>query len=459
MTVSDFATVADLELFLSDNPKIDMIDVIFPDLCGITRGKRLTLDQARQLFTSGLQIPGSMLLLSVTGSCMDPKGYGVSDGDPDVVIRPIAGSLCAVPWAPRPRGQVMVRFFDKINQPNSFEPRQLLAQVTDLFTELGLRPVVACELEFCLIDCELDTQGLPRRPESPVSGQRHSSTQLMSLSYVDDFGDYVTDVTAACRELSLPVTALNAEYGGDQFEINLRHVDDAVMAADHAVRLKQVVQGVAVGHNMRATFMAKPYAETAGSGMHWHVSLLDSSGHNVFDDGSELGADSLRHAVAGVLQTMPEAMAFFAPNINSYRRFKPGLFVPMSRSWGYNNRSVALRVPGGEPQDRRLEYRVPGADANPYLALAALLAGIHHGISAKLSAPAASTGNACDTPDEGLPVRLDDALRALDDATILPNYLGRDYCAVYADCKRLELDAFLDTISAREFSWYLRPDI
>ncbi len=458
MTVGDFATVAELDTFSSENPDITTIDLVFPDLSGIIRGKRLTLHHARQLFADGLQLPGSMLLLSVTGSCMDPMGYGVSDGDPDVSIRPITGSLRRIPWASSPRGQVSVRFLDGTGQPNPAEPRHLLSTIVARFSELGLTPVVACELEFCLIDRERDANGAPQRPRSPLAGRRHSSTQLMSLSYLDDFDSYVEDVTAAVREWSLPVTALNAEYGGDQFEINLRHVDDAVMSADHAVLLKQVVQGVAARHELRATFMAKPYTDTAGNGMHWHISLLDNEGRNVFDDGGDAGSETLRHAIAGILATMPEAMALSAPNINSYRRFKPGLFVPMSRSWGYNNRSVALRIPGGAPQDRRLEYRVPGADANPYLALSALLAGMHHGIDEKLTAPEASTGNACEEVDEGLPLRLHDALRALDNAKILPAYMGQDYCAVYAQCKRLELDEFMGELSAREFDWYLRPE-
>jgi glutamine synthetase len=448
----------DLQLFLQDHPEVEAIDAVFPDICGIIRGKRLTLDSARQLFDGGLQIPGSMLLLSVAGGCLDPLGKGVSDGDPDVLIRPITGSLTGVPWSDGTRAQVMVAFVEADGSRSPFEPRQVLSKIVSRFGELGLRPVIACELEFCLVDCERDTAGHPRRPVSPLSGRRHRSNQHMSLSYIDDFGDYVTDVTAACDTLSLPITAINAEYGGDQFEINLRHIDDAVVAADHAVMLKQTIQSVAAKHGFRATFMAKPYADTAGSGMHWHLSLLDDDGRNVFDDGSDLGTDTLRYAVAGILQTMAEAMAFHAPNINSYRRFKPGLFVPMSRSWGYNNRSVAVRVPGGAMQDRRLEFRVPGADANPYLSLAALLAGVHHGIVSKLDAPSPSEGNACASTDDSLPLHLHLALRALSEATVLPGYIGVDYCAVYTDCKRLEYNALLDEITAKEIAWYLRPD-
>ncbi|ANO53065.1 hypothetical protein BA177_07180 [Woeseia oceani] len=453
-----YAEIGDLEQFLEEHPGVDAIDAVFPDMCGISRGKRLTVEHARQLFAGGLQIPASMLMLSVTGSCMDPLGKGVSDGDPDTVVRPLARTLIRVPWSATPRGQVTVGFLNDAGGASSFEPRNVLSGVVARFAEQGLCPVVACELEFCLVDRERDAYGMPQKPESAVAGRRHKSSQLMSLSHVDDFEGYVSDVTTACRELQLPVTALNAEYGGDQFEINLRHVADAVQSADHAILLKQVVQNIAVKHDMRATFMAKPYKATAGSGMHWHVSLLDEAGNNVFDDGSEQGSSKLRHAVAGVLEVMPEGMAFFAPNLNSYRRFQPGLFVPMSRTWGYNNRSVALRVPAGKSEDRRIEYRVPGADANPYLALAALLAGMHCGLELCGEPTSPKTGNACVKPDAGLPLRLSDALRELNAAVTLPDYLGAEYCKVYAATKQLELDAFLSEISAREVEWYLRSD-
>ena len=425
-TTAGVSARGELDEFLSRNPDVGCVDAMFPDMCGIIRGKRLTLEHARQLYAQGLQIPGSMLLLSVTGSCMDPMGRGVSDGDPDVTIRPIAGTLRQVPWSAQPRAQVQVAFLDDNGGPNPFDPREILASVLERFAELKLRPVVACELEFCLIDSEATADGWPRRPVSPTSGKRHDSTQLMSLSYVDDFKDFIEDATEACTAWSLPLTALNAEYGSDQFELNLRHVADAVKAADDAVSLKQIVQGVAARHGMRATFMAKPYAEKAGNGMHWHVSLTDEKGGNVFDQEPRSGGTALEHAVAGVLRTMHEGMAFIAPNVNSYKRFQPGLFVPMSRTWGYNNRSVALRIPAGNASDRRIEYRIPGADANPYLALAVLLSGIHHGLTEPSEPPPPSSGNEAANPDGGLPLKLYDALLALRKAKVLPEYLGRD---------------------------------
>lgn len=448
----------ELASFLGEHPEVDTIDAVFPDLCGILRGKRLTTEHARRLFDSGLQVPGSMLFLAVTGSCMDPLGRGVSDGDPDVLMQPIEGTLQQLPWTDRRRAQVLVGVCDADGRPNPFDPRQILAGVQARFQEMGLQPVVACELEFCLIDPLPDGSGRPQRPLSPATGRRHEGQQLMSLAYMDDFGALVEEVRSACRTLGVPVTAVNAEYGGGQFEINLHHAACAVRAADDAVRLKQAVQGVAARHGVRATFMAKPYAWAAGSGMHWHVSLLDGKGRNCFDETIPGGDQRLRQAVAGVLDTMPESMAFAAPNINSFRRFQPGLFVPTSCSWGHNNRSVAVRVPSGAAADRRLEYRLAGADANPYLVLAALLAGMHHGIDKNLSPPPPSAGSEERSDNVALPRRQHEALSLLRNARTLPEYLGHGYCAVYAECKALETDALLGEPFAREFAWYLRPE-
>ncbi|MEQ8205299.1 MAG: hypothetical protein RIA65_03915, partial [Woeseia sp.] len=176
MTTAMYAEPEDLEQFLEENPGIDAIDAVFPDMCGIIRGKRLTVEHARQLFGSGLQIPASMLMLSVTGSCMDPMGQGVSDGDPDILIRPLARTLIRVPWSAAPRGQVTLGFLNDDGKANPFEPRSVLAGIAARFAGMGLRPVVACELEFCLVDRERDASGMPQKPESAVAGRRHKSS-------------------------------------------------------------------------------------------------------------------------------------------------------------------------------------------------------------------------------------------------------------------------------------------
>ena len=221
---------------------------------------------------------------------------------------------------------------------------------------------------------------------------------------------------------------------------------------------KRAVQGVARRHGVQATFMAKPYLETSGSGLHLHISLIDDKGRNVFDGGEESASQTLLHAMGGILELMPDSMAILAPNPNSYRRFRPNIYVPVSRSWGYENRSTALRIPIGGGAARRIEHRVAGADANPYLVLATALAGLHHGITKKIDPGPPCPGNAGEQLDAGLPFRLHRALDRMADSSILPAYLGADYPRTYAACKAKELESFEAHIAPVEYAWYLMAD-
>jgi glutamine synthetase len=204
--------------------------------------------------------------------------------------------------------------------------------------------------------------------------------------------------------------------------------------------------------------MAKPYLESAGSGLHLHISLLDDKGRNVFDGGKAPASETLLHAMGGILDLLPDSMAILAPNPNSYRRFRPNIFVPVSRSWGYENRSTTIRIPIGGGAARRIEHRMAGADANPYLVLATALAGLHHGITNKIDPGPPCPGNAGETLDSGLPFRPYRALDRMGASTVLPGYLGADYPATYVACKTKELESFEDHIGAVEYAWYLMAD-
>ena len=243
-----------------------------------------------------------------------------------------------------------------------------------------------------------------------------------------------------------------------QFEVNLHHVPDPVLACDHAVLLKRAVKAVARRHDLAASFMAKPFADYAGCGLHVHISLLDDEGNNVFagecDDGPF--SDTLRHAIGGMIETMAESMAIFAPNANSYRRFAGGLYTSMSSSWGTNHRELALRIPLSSARNTRVEHRVSGADANPYLAMAAILAGIHHGITNECDPGTMVKTSEVIDHEPNLPGYWEAALDAFEQGEILPVYLGEDYHKVFASCRREECDRFRAEISNRDFDWYLR---
>ena len=444
--------------FLAAYPETQSVDAIFADLSGVVRGKRYPVDYLGKLYGGEMALPASVFLLDTMGASHDPGGHGFSDGDPDAAVRVIPDSLKPVPWAERPSCQVMVTLVEEDGRPCPFEPRNVLGRVAARFAELELTPVVACELEFYLIDPERGAEGAQQPPISPSTGERDTGTQVYGMAEVDAFAGLLDGVVQACATQGIPCGAMAAEYAPGQYEINLRHVADPLRAADDCVLFKRTLKAVARRHGLRATFMAKPYLEQAGSGLHLHMSLLDAAGRNVFDGGTAPASATLEHAIGGVLELLPESMAILAPNVNAFRRFQPNLFVPIRRAWGYENRSTALRIPLGKGPARRIEHRIAGADANPYLALATALAGIHHGIVNEIAPPPAFEGNAGFAFDEELPFRPRPALERLCASETLADYLGPEYPRLYAACKSEELEAFEHHIGAREYAWYLQPD-
>ena len=245
----------------------------------------------------------------------------------------------------------------------------------------GLTPVVAVELEFYLIDRERDAQGMPQPPRAPLTGRREYRTQINSMLDLDEYSAVLADIDAMCRAQGVPSTTALAEYGPGQFEVNLQHSADALGACDEAMRFRRIVKCVSRRHGMDATFLPKPYADMAGSGLHVHVSLQDTDGGNVFASEDPMGSLPMQHAAAGLLATMADGMAIFAPLANSWRRFRPEAYVPLTADWSVNNRGTALRVPVSNAANRRLEHRVAGAEANPYLVMSWILAGLLKGLA------------------------------------------------------------------------------
>ena len=446
--------------FLEKHPGLRHVDALCVDCCGTVRGKRYPADKLKSLYADGMQMPQSHFLLDVNGDNSDPVGRGYSDGDPDTTLYPVAGSLVPVPWAgpgematlgqvivsERPAGHAAGRL--------TVDPRQVLARVAAKLAEIGLVPVMAVELEFYLFDREKDEAGRPRRAMLG-NGERLEKTNTNSVDELEQLAPFLADLEEFCRVQNVPASVVSSEMAASQFEINLQHVNSPVTAGDHAVLLRRTVHAAAERHGMRASFMPKPFLDAAGSGMHVHVSLADGAGKNQFDDGGEVGTPLLRHAIAGLQQAMPESLAFFAPNANAFRRFGPMQFVPLNRLWGYNNRAVAFRVPAGPPSARRIEHRVAGADANPHLVLAAILAGLHHGITSKGDPGQPRSGAGSEAPDPTMRFDLAAALKRLAAGELLSRYFDPAYLKAYAAVKINERARFLDHIAAREYEWYL----
>lgn len=447
---------AEAEAFMRANPDVTHLDPLLIDLCGNALGKRYPAAQIEKFYRSGTTFCASTYLLDVTGNSADPLGYGFSDGDPDADGWPVPGTLKRVPWSGGTGAQCLLTLRDRDgSSPLWFEPRVILRQVADRLAADGLTPVIAVELEFHLLDRERDAEGRPQPPLNPRSGERNWAGKVYGLDMLDDFAPVLEAISQACKTQDIPASTALSEYGAGQFEINLEHVDDPIKAADDAALLRRAVQGAARDAGYDATFLSKPYTDLAGSGMHVHVSLFDRDGRNIFDSAHDGGEEALGHAVAGLQAALAQSFGILAPNINAFRRFKPDLFVPVTADWADNNRSVAFRVPQSDGANRRIEHRVAGAEANPYLVVAAVLAGIHHGLANKLEPAAKATGNAGAEIDESLPLTPWQALDAVETGDILKDYFGADYPKLYAAVKRAEFRDFLTEISAREYEWYL----
>lgn len=448
----------ELEAFVAARPALRFIDLLLHDLNGVDRGKRMDLASAPAAFSSGVLLPGSMFAIDVAGGTVQETGLGFDEGDADRPCRPIAGSLVDVPWLDHGVGQAQLTMHEPDGRPFYGDPRHLLAHVTQQLAARGLTPVVAIELEFYLIDRERTATGMPQPPPAPFTGRREYRTQINSMVDLDEYSAVLADIDAACHAQRVPSSTALAEYGPGQFEVNLMHCTDPLLACDQAMRFRRIVKCISRRHSMDATFLPKPYADMAGSGLHVHVSLNDAHGHNVFASENPLGSIAMQQAAAGLLSTMAEGMALFAPLANSWRRFRAESYVPLTADWSINNRGAALRVPVSNAANRRLEHRVAGAEANPYLVMSWILGGILKGLDEARAPREPLTGNAyhhAGALGEALPGYWPTALDRFERSTFAKQLLGEQLHRLYARVKRRELDDFSAVVTPHECALYL----
>jgi len=415
---------ADLQAWLDARPDIKSLRLAVADLNGIARGKRIPARHASKAFDGGMRMPFSTLNVDVWGADIDGSPLVFSSGDADGALRPTARGLVPMTWLGAPSALLPLVMFNEDGTPFAGDPRHALSQVLARYADHGLTPVVATEMEFYLLDGQTDLSNAgPRPPRSPLTGQRLDTPEILSLGEIDAFDAFFTDLYAACEAMGIPADAAISESGPGQFEINLLHGNDALKAADDAWLFKIAARGVARKHGFAASFMAKPYGDQAGNGLHTHFSILDARGRNIFNDGSAKGSDTLHHAVAGLLAAMRPSTLIFAPHFNSFRRIAPNSHAPTKVCWGYENRTTAIRIPGGAPTARRIEHRVAGGDVNPYLMLATVLGAALNGIEDAEQPADPVTGNGAVSAAPDLLMTWDAAIEAAQSSSILARIL------------------------------------
>ncbi|MDX1480165.1 MAG: glutamine synthetase family protein [Woeseiaceae bacterium] len=452
--------LAELRRYLKRHPDTGLIELLIADVHGILRGKQIKRHEFEKTFEDGFAMPGGTLLLDAQGDVVEGIGWSNEDGDPDLPASVVPGRLSPIPWAKKPSAQAMFRFTGFDGEPFVADPRSVLERAVKRFARRCPRIVMAAELEFFLLDARSDRPA-PRATRIPGLGRPQPGPQVYTPDELWQIEDFLNDLHAVCEAQAIPAGTTTAEFAPGQYEINLQHVDDPVLACDHAVLLKRAVKAVALKHDLVACFMAKPFEEHAGSGLHVHMSFYDRNGRNYFSQGKEKAAEPpysarLRHAIGGLRKTMADATLIFAPNANSYRRLRPEMFAPVEPNWGANHRNVALRVPASNEKNLRFEHRTSGADANPYLVTAAILAGVDHGLRERLDpGPMVRQGQEI-TLKRKIPNRWSDAIGRFSRSRVLRDFLGEEFCRLYVGNRKVEERRFHNQVSNVDFDWYLR---
>ncbi|MFK7830374.1 MAG: glutamine synthetase family protein [Congregibacter sp.] len=441
---SDIDSSGLISHWLAEND-ISEVECLVPDLTGNARGKFIP---ARQFLSDGQpRLPESILIQTVTGEYSDQHWDFVEPTDTDMLLVPDSSTMRLVPWAREPTAQIIHDCYTQSGELHPLASRTVLRKVLKAYADVGLTPVIAPEMEFYLVARNPDSD-LELEPPVGRSGRRETARLSYSIDAVAEFEDFVEDMYDYADAQKLDVDTLIHENGAAQMEINFRH-GDPLSLADQVFTFKRTVRETAHKYKMYATFMAKPMKEEPGSAMHIHQSILDAAGNNIFIDEAGEFSPAFMSYIAGLQRFTPELISLYAPNVNSYRRLAPEISAPINLNWGLDNRTTAFRVPNSEADATRVENRFPGADANPYLAIAATLASGLLGMQQKLSPSDPHTGTANEDAVE-VARTLEEGLRRLRNTPLVCELFGDRFLQAYAAVKLDEFEEFNRVISSWE---------
>ena len=451
------STVDEAEAFLAAHPEIEAIDLVLHDANGIGRGKIIRRHELLGFYQSGRHLPISILGLDICGEDVHETGLIWDQGDGDLRAWPVPGSLKPLHGTSPARAEVFMCMYSLEGTPMTSDPRHALQRQVDALAAEGMIPAGAFELEFFLLANDRGPDGRVQPARDVLDGRASSKTEVYSVDHLHGMLPLFSDIYAGAAAAGIKAETMISEYAPGQYELTLHYRTDVMQAADDLMRLKRIVRAQARAHGVTACFMAKPVEQYAGSGMHFHVSMLDKAGRNVFVEAVEgEWSPTILHALGGLRTTMSESMLVFAPHANSWRRFVGQSYAPVSPSWGVNNRSVALRIPAGDIKARRIEHRPAGVDANPYLVAATVLAGIRHGLTNRIDPGPETTGNGYNGAEAGdMPVDWRGAIEAARASDFLRDALGEDMHRTFVAIKAAEYTRVARTISEVDFDLYL----
>jgi glutamine synthetase len=446
------ATAADCIEWLRRH-QIDEVECIVPDMNGIMRGKIVPReDFVRALSGAGLRLPEHVLIQGVTGDTVDDT-HVAAEIDQDIRVVPDVATIRLVPWYQEPTAQVICDCLFTDGAPVDYAPRSVLQRVLATYAERGLRPIIAPEIEFYLVAKSSDPD-LPLTVPSGISGRAESGRQAYGIEAANEFDPVVEDIYAFAEASRIEIGTMAHEAGPAQLEMNFRHGDPLALA-DQAFLFKRTVRQAALRHQMYATFMAQPHVNEPGSAMHIHQSVVRlADGGNIFVEPDGADSKALLHYISGLQRHAPTAMPLFCPNVNSYRRIRLESDAPINVHWGRDNRTCGLRVPDAPPDARRIENRIVGADANPYLAIAATLACGLVGLDEALE-PAPVVSIDAHTLPFALPRHLHEALIAFGEADALRRVLGGRFVDAFVEVKTFEWRLYNRVISSWEREYLL----
>jgi len=440
--IEDLMFLEEIENYLRRYPNTRHVEICLHDLNGHVRGKRIDIACLKNV-VQGSYFPLSIYAMSLDGEVIEETGLGKSIGEPDFLCKPILGSLQPCALNPESNAQLFLTMKDDHYKDCQVEPRNILRKILKNLHDQNFFPCIAAELEFYLFDKKHD-----------INSDQVYLNQCFDVNAHDKYQEVLDEIERISILQGIPITGLVSESSSGQYEINIQHSDDILKLCDQIMMLKRTIKQVAAKYELHASFLAKPDMHKAGSGMHFHMSILNQYKQNIFSqENHDLPSQQLLKAISGLILLLPSSMAVLAPNVNSFRRFKVGNHVPLEANWGVNNRNVAIRIPCSDTENQRLEYRVAGADCNPYLTVAIIFIGALHGLTQDLEIPKQATQIKYKDEQLFLSTNQPDALELFQSNVILQKYIGKKFIELWCTVKRAEHQHIYNQITLIEQRW------